>query len=116
MKPRLRHLVAVAIVALTTIPSGWAQGPPPGRPEGGPVERFHEPAIPGLNADQTRRIRELREESGSKLASLGLELRNYRRSLETLYRSYQLDVNAARRLNRQINDVQKRMLEQHLRV
>ena len=109
------RILPVVLLTLFSIPAVGAQeGPPPPRPGRGPG--VHEPAIPGLSADQTRKIRELSNESASRLAALGQELRNYRKSLETQYRSYQMDMSVVKKLNRQINDVQRRMLEEHSRV
>lgn len=112
----IRFLVLPVAVLLTTvsIPAVRAQGGPPPRPGRGIT--VHDPAIPGLSAEQSRKIRELRKESASRLAALGQELRNYRKSLEDEYRLYEMNTAAVKKLNRQINDVQRRMLEEHTRV
>ncbi len=114
MSIRLCLLPVAVLLTAVSIPAVRAQDGPPPPPGRGPG--IHEPAIPGLSADQSRKIRELRNESASRLAALGQELRNYRKSLEAQYRSYQMDTTAVKKLNRQINDVQRRMLEEHTRV
>lgn len=114
MSIRLCIIPVAVLLTAVSIPAVRAQEGPPPRPGRGII--VHDPAIPGLSADQSRKIRELRNESASRLAALGQELRNYRKALEDQYRSYQMDTTAVKKLNRQINDVQRRMLEEHTRV
>lgn len=107
---RLYQLLSAALLAavLAVGSPAHAQGTP------GPGGRDYQAL--GLSADQKARVDALHKDIGRQMRELSETLRARRQALETLYKDYDLDTGKARSLNNQINDTQKAMLEQHLRL
>jgi Spy/CpxP family protein refolding chaperone len=70
----------------------------------------------GLSADQKTRVQALHKSIGAQMRVLGQRLRQRRKALEAVYGAYDLDTAKARQLNKQINDTQRGILDEHLRL
>jgi Spy/CpxP family protein refolding chaperone len=70
----------------------------------------------GLSAEQKASVRGLHQSIGAQMRSLDKTLRARRRALEAVYGEYDLDTAKARQLNNQINNTQRAILDQHLRL
>ncbi|HEY3268967.1 MAG TPA: periplasmic heavy metal sensor [Armatimonadota bacterium] len=108
-----RMLLALAAAVILAAPSAVQAQAPPQPPAGAPGPQYQSL---GLSADQLRRVQALHAQFGPKLGELERSLRDKRRALEDLYKDFALDMDQARRLNAQINDIQKDILAQHLRL
>lgn len=101
---RLAPVLALAAI-LVAAPPARAQGP---------GDQDYQTL--GLSADQKSRVDALHKSFGRQMRVLGQTLRTRRQALETVYQQFDLDTAKARALNGQINDTQRAMLDQHLRL
>ena len=113
MKTPLRFLnsiVRVLGVAVLLASSNAAMAQPPARPSGGGLREL------GLTEEQYKRVREVRQQMFQRIRNLEASLRERRRAQEVVFADYTMDTEKAKRLNTQINDIQKDLLETHLRL
>lgn len=88
----------------------------PGPPAPMPVPGIEGMRQLNLTAEQKTQLRDLGRESQANMKRIGDAVRKAREELEEVYSQPKLDVRRAKQLNEQINDLQKDMLEEHLRV
>ncbi|HEY3413534.1 MAG TPA: periplasmic heavy metal sensor [Armatimonadota bacterium] len=106
-------LAELALALLIAGPASAQAPPPPGGPPQGRVNRL---STLGLNADQMKRVQDVLKDFGPKMRDLEKSLFDRRRTLEGLYDRFDLDLGQARQLNKQINGIQKDILDQHLKL
>lgn len=111
---RVLQVVAYGFVAACLTAGASAQPPgPSGATRIPPTETMR--AL-NLSAEQKSRLRDLGEESRVRTKNLGDAMWKARQELEGIYSQPKLDARRARQLNDKINELQKDMLDEHLRV
>jgi Spy/CpxP family protein refolding chaperone len=109
IRPAARALLVMMLAACVLAPGARAARGP---------DRLGAPDYQalGLSADQKTRVQALHKSIGAQMRTLGQTLRQRRKALEAVYGAYDLDTAKARQLNKQINDTQRAILDQHLRL
>lgn len=112
----IRMTRTLRLLPLAALLGALLAGGAPSRAQNAPGPGGRDYQTLGLSADQKARVDALHKDIGRQMRSLGETLRARRQALEAVYRQYDLDAGKARALNNQINETQRAILDQHLRL
>lgn len=107
----MKHFAVIVTAALLSIGVAGAQPPPMPPPPGSAA-----PQSIGLSPEQLKRVEALHRQFGARTRALEQTLSERKRSLEALYKQFDFDKGQAKQTNKEINSIQRDLLNEHLNL